>query len=138
MVGIAAMVPVTLLQTGLIHHLPDPPIKGFHSDAANSSLIAYKFGVPDSTTSIASFALNIPLAAFGGADRARTSPLVPLIAAGKAAIDATASAWYFDNMRRGKKWCPYCIVAAASSLAVFLLTLPEARLAWSHLRSGKA
>ena len=129
MVGIAAMVPVTLLQTGLIHDLPDPPIKGFHSDAANSSLIAYRFGVPDGATSIASFALNIPLAAFGGADRACTSPLVPLIAAGKAAIDAAASAWYFDKMRRGKKWCPYCIVGAVSSLAVFLLTLPEARSA---------
>jgi len=135
--GMAAMVPVTMLQTGLIHHLPDPPVKGFHSDAANSSLIAYKFGVPDGATSIPSFALNIPVAAFGGADRARTNPLVPLIAAGKAAINATASAWYFDKMRRGKKWCPYCIAGAVSSLAVFLLTLPEARSAWTQLRSGK-
>jgi uncharacterized membrane protein len=136
--GMASMVPVTMLQTGLIHHLPDPPLKGFHSDAANSSLIAYKFGVPDGAMSVASFAVNIPLAAFGGADRARTKPLIPLIAAGKAAIDAAVSAWYFDKMRRGKKWCPYCIVGAISSLAVFLLTVPEARSAWSHLRSRKA
>jgi uncharacterized membrane protein len=136
--GIASMVPVTLLQTGIVHHLPDPPMKGFHSDEANSSLIAYKFGVPDGAVSVASFAVNIPIAAFGGADRARTKPLVPLIAAGKAAIDAAGSAWYFNEMRRGKKWCPYCVVGAISSLAVFLLTVPEARAALKHLRSGKA
>jgi uncharacterized membrane protein len=136
--GMASMVPVTMLQTGLIRHLPDPPLKGFHSDAANSSLIAYKFGVPDGAMSVASFAINVPLAAFGGADRARTTPLVPLIAAGKAAIDAAVSAWYFDKMRRGRKWCPYCIVGAISSITVFLLSVPEARSAWSHLRARKA
>ena len=137
-VGAASMVPVTLLQTGIVHHLPDPPIKGFQSDAANSSLIAYQFGAPDGSMAVASFAANIPIAAFGGADRARTKPFVPLIAAVKAGIDFASSAWYFNEMRRGKKWCPYCIVGAISSLAVFLLTLPEVRAAWNHLRSGKA
>jgi len=137
-IGMAAMVPVTMLQTGLIHHLPDPPLRGFHSDAANSSLIAYRFGVPDGAMSVASFAVNIPLTAFGTADRAQTKPLIPLIAAGKAAVDIATSAWYFNEMRRGKKWCPYCIVGAISSLAVFLLTFPEARVAWKHLQSRKA
>jgi uncharacterized membrane protein len=136
--GMASMVPVSMLQTGIVHHLPDPPLKGFHSDAANSSLTAYKFGTPDGPMAVASFAVNIPIAAFGGADRARTTPVVPLIAAGKAAIDAATSAWYFNEMRRGKKWCPYCIIGAISSLAVFLLALPEARSAWSQLRSRKA
>lgn len=138
MVGMASMAPVSMLQTGLVRHLPDPPVKGFHSDAANSSLIAYQFGAPDGAVSVASFALNIPIASFGGADRARTKPLVPLLAFGKAAVDAAASAWYFNQMRRGKKWCPYCIVGAISSLAVFLLSVPEARAAWGQLRSSKA
>ena len=137
-VGMASMTPVTMLQTGIVHHLPDPPVKRFHSDAANSSLIAYRFGAPDGAMAVASFALNIPIAAFGRADRAQTAPLVPLIAAGKAAVDAATSAWYFNEMRRGKKWCPYCIVGAVSSLAVLLLTLPEARAAWRRVRSGKA
>ena len=136
-VGAASMVPVTMLQTGIVRHLPDPPIKGFHSDAANSSLIAYKFGVPDGAAAVASFAANIPIAGFGGTDRARTKPLVPLIAAGKAAIDVASSAWYFNQMRKGKKWCPYCIVGAMSSLAVFVLTLPEARAAFQQFRSGR-
>src|ERR1043166_3051931 len=68
--GMASMTPVMMLQTGIVHHLPDPPIEGFHSDAANSSLIAYKFGSPDGPMAVASFAVNLPLAAFGGADRA--------------------------------------------------------------------
>jgi uncharacterized membrane protein len=132
------MVPVSMLQTGMVHHLPDPPIKGFHSDAANSSLIAYQFGVPDGSMAVASFAVNIPIAAFGGADRARTKPVVPLIAAAKAGIDLASSAWYFNEMRKGKRWCPYCIVGAISSLAVLLLTVPEACAAWKYLRAGKA
>jgi uncharacterized membrane protein len=136
-IGAASMVPVTMLQTGIVRHLPDPPVRGFHSDAANSSLIAYQFGAPDGSIAVASFGVNIPIAAFGGADRARTKPLIPLIAAGKAAIDLASSAWYFNEMRRGKKWCPYCIVGAISSLAIFLLTVPEARAAWNHLRFPK-
>jgi uncharacterized membrane protein len=136
-VGAASMVPVTLLQTGIVHHLPDPPIKGFQSDAANSSLIAYQFGAPDGSMAVASFAANIPIAAFGGADRARTKPFVPLIAAVKAGIDVASSAWYFNKMRQGKKWCPYCILGAISSLAVFVLTVPEARAAWKHLQARK-
>ena len=136
--GMVSMVPVTMLQTGIVRHLPDPPIEGFHSDAANSSLIAYKFGVPDGAMAVASFAANIPAAGFGGTDRARTKPLVPLIAAGKAAIDLASSAWYFNEMRKGKKWCPYCIVGAISSLAVFLMTLPEAGSALRHLRSARS
>jgi uncharacterized membrane protein len=137
-VGMASMIPVSMLQTGIVHHLPDPPIKSFHSDAANSSLLAYKFGAPDGPMAVASFAANVPIAAFGRADRAQTKPLIPLVASGKAAIDLATSAWYFNEMRRGKKWCPYCIVGAVSSLAVFLLSLPEARSAWFHLRSRKA
>ena len=130
------MVPVSMLQTGIVHHLPDPPISGFHSDAANSSLVAYQFGAPDGPMAVASFALNIPVAAFGTADRARTKPLVPLIVAGKAVVDAATSAWYFNEMRRGKKWCPYCIAGAICSLAVLVMSIPEARAAWRQIGSG--
>jgi uncharacterized membrane protein len=135
--GASSMAPVTFLQTGIVRHLPDPPVQGFHSDAANSSLIAYRFGAPDGPMALASFALNVPIAAFGAADRARTKPLIPLLAAGKAAIDAATSAWFFNQMRRGKKWCPYCVLGAVSSAAVFLLTLPEAHAVWRRIRSGK-
>jgi hypothetical protein len=36
---------VTLFQTGLVRHLPDPPLPGFDSDKVNSSDLAYRLGV---------------------------------------------------------------------------------------------
>ena len=39
LVGMAAMTAVTLFQTGVIKHLPDPPIDGFNSDKLNHSAL---------------------------------------------------------------------------------------------------
>jgi hypothetical protein len=47
LVGMASMGAVSLLQTGIVEHLPDPPIDGFDSDQTNLSDVAYQFGVPD-------------------------------------------------------------------------------------------
>lgn len=135
LIGMAAMTAVSLLQTGIVHHLPDPPLESFDSDKVNSSDTAYMLGVPDGTLSLTSLAANIPLAAFGGADRARKQPLVPLIAAGKAAVEAAVAGWYFYQMpAKEKKWCGYCITGALMNFAVFALTLPEAKEALSALR----
>ena len=49
--GIASMTAVTLLQTGIIRHLPDPPVGNFDSDRVNSSDTAYRFGLPDGPVS---------------------------------------------------------------------------------------
>ena len=46
-------------------------------------------GVPDGTVSLASLAVNIPLAAFGGARRAEEQPLIPVIAASGAREEAS-------------------------------------------------
>jgi uncharacterized membrane protein len=130
LVGMASMAVVSLLQTGVVRHVPDPPLRGFDSDRVNASDVAYQFGVPDGTLSLAAFAVNVPLAAAGGADRARRHRWLPLLAAGKAAIEATAAAWYFYQMpAREKAWCGYCIVGALASFGVCALTLPEARRA---------
>jgi hypothetical protein len=72
--GMTAMAPVSLLQTGIVRHLPDPPIDGFDSDKANLSDVAYRLGTPDATLALASLAANLPLAAWGGRDRARRRP----------------------------------------------------------------
>lgn len=135
LVGMAAMAAVSLLQTGVVKHLPDPPLESFDSDKVNSSDTAYMLGVPDGTLSLASLAANIPIAAFGGADRASQQPLIPLIAAGKAAVEAVVAGWYFYQMpTKEKHWCGYCITGALANLAIFALTLPEARQALSALR----
>src|SRR5215208_995629 len=80
-IGMGSMAAVTLLQSGVVKHLPDPPIDGFDSDKVNLSGEAFPFGVPDGAIALASFAANLPLAAFGDADRAQTEPLVPVLAA---------------------------------------------------------
>jgi uncharacterized membrane protein len=124
-----------LLQTGIVRHLPDPPFESFDSDKVNSSDAAYKFGVPDGALALSSLASNIPLAAYGGADRARLQPWVPLLATGKAAVEAVVSGWYFYQMpAKEKKWCGYCIVGALCNFGILALTIPEARKALDGLR----
>ena len=136
-VGMAAMAPVSLLQTGLVRHLPDPPLPGFHSDEANLSETAYQFGVPDGTLALASLAANVPLAAWGGRERARERPWVALAAAGKALVDALGAAGYFYQMASGKEpWCPYCITGAVANFSILALTLPEAARALETLRGA--
>src|SRR5918997_1697733 len=93
LVGMASMTAVTLLQTGIIKHLPDPPFGNFDSDRVNSSDTAYRLGAPDGSISLASLAANIPIAAFGGVHRARRQPWVPLLACVKAGIEAVAASW---------------------------------------------
>lgn len=137
--GMAAMGVVTLLQTGIVRHLPDPPLGNFCSDKVNCSLDAYHFGAPDGTMGVASFAANLPIAAFGGQDRARTQPWAPLLAAGKAIVDGAIAGYYFYLMpAKEKAWCPYCITGALASLGILALTLPEARKALAAISGEPA
>ena len=135
LLGMGAMAAVSLFQTGIVKHLPDPPLAGFDSDKVNSSDTAYMLGVPDGTLSLASLAANIPLAAYGGANRAAENPLIPLAAAGKATLEAAVAGWYFYQMpAKEKAWCGYCIAGALANFAIAALTLPEARKALATLR----
>jgi uncharacterized membrane protein len=133
--GMASMAAVTLLQTGIIKHLPDPPVGNFDSDRVNSSNTAYRFGLPDGSISLASLAANIPIAAFGGARRAHKQPWVPLLACVKASLEAAAASWYFYQMpAKEKAWCGYCVFGALANLGIAALTIPEAKEALAALR----
>jgi uncharacterized membrane protein len=136
--GMAAMGAVSALQTGLVKHLPDPPLRSFNSDKVNSSETAYALGIPDGPLVVLSFAANLPLAALGGADRARKQPWIPIAAAGKALFEAVVSSWFFYQMpAKEKAWCGYCIAGAAATFTVAALSLPEARAAVRNLVSGR-
>ena len=135
LVGMTSMGFVSLLQTGVVRHLPDPPLDSFDSDKVNSSDTAYALGAPDGTFSFAGFALNLPMAAFGGVSRSEQAPYVPLAAAAKSGIEAVAAGWYFYQMpAKEKKWCAYCIAGAIANATIFALSLPEAIKAWKYLR----
>jgi uncharacterized membrane protein len=134
LLGMGAMTAVSLFQTGVIKHLPDPPLDSFDSDGVNSSDTAYALGVPDGTLSLASFAANIPLAAYGGGNRAEDQPLIPVAIAAKTVIEAAVASWYFYQMPTvEKKWCGYCIVGAAANWGIAALSIVEAKKALKAL-----
>ncbi len=60
---------------------------------------------------------------------------MPLLAAGKAAVEAAVAGWYFYQMpAKEKAWCGYCITGALTNVGILLLSIPEARRAISELR----
>jgi len=137
LVGMASMGATALLQTGLVRHLPDPPLPGFDSDKVNLSDDAFPFGVPDGPIALAGFALNVPLAALGPSDRARKMPVVPLLAFAKSSVDAAISGWLFYKMpTKEKAWCIYCIIAFFVNLGLLALAVPEAKQSLATLRNA--
>jgi uncharacterized membrane protein len=126
--GMASMAAVALYQTGLVRHLPDPPLRRFDSDSVNASETAYHWGVPDGTITLAGHATNLLMAAIGGRERARRHPWVPIVASAKAAAEAAVAIRYlfYEMPIAQKRWCGYCIVDAIAHIGTFLLTLPEA------------
>ncbi|XXX82564.1 vitamin K epoxide reductase family protein [Sorangium sp. So ce134] len=134
--GGASVAVVSLFQLGIIDHLPDPPLRGFDSDKVTSSDIAFGLTMPDAPLALTSFAANLALAGWGGAERARKTPWIPVAAAAKAAIEAAVSGWLFVQMRRRERaLCAYCLVAMAANMAVFALSLPEG---WTALGKARA
>ncbi len=135
--GMTGMSLVSLFQTGVVKHLPELPLPGFDSDKVNGAAAAYRWGVPDATLAAMGCALNLPIAATGGEDRAREQPVVPLLAALKGALDAAIAARYLYEMptKRGA-WSSYSILAALVDWTVFGLTLPEARRALAEWGRG--
>ena len=116
-------------------HLPDPPLPCFESDKVNLSPTAFPLGIPDGILGLLSFAVNLPLAAYGRPDRTRRLPWLPVLGTAKALVDALVSAWYFYQMPvHEKAWCPYCIVSAFANFGILALALPEGRRALAELR----
>jgi uncharacterized membrane protein len=130
MVGGVAMGFVSLLQTGMVRHLPDPPTRRphFDTDKVNSSREAYGYGMPDGPLTIAMHSANLALAAAGPPDRAEDRPWLPILAAITSGAQAAVAAKYlFYTMPKvDKAWCPYCVTDATTHFATFALTLPEA------------
>lgn len=125
--GIAAMGIVSLFQSGVVKHLPDPPVGNFHTDRVNSSHEAYRRGTPDAPLAVTAHAVNMVLATLGGKDRPTRAPWIPILASLIAAPQAATAAQYlfYQMPKVDKAWCPYCIVDALTLFATFGLTLKE-------------
>lgn len=135
MVGAAAGIVVSLYQTGVIHHLPDPPGKIWDSDKVDASDYAYKRArTPDGLAMLVTYGVTALLAGAGGQDRARKLPWLPLALAAKVASDvATNMTLAREEWAENKALCAYCQAANLASLATVPLVVPEARKALRHL-----
>ena len=133
--AIGSMGLIAAYQLGLIDDLPDPPVPHFDAERVDAAPQAYQYlRMPDAVIGLASYAVTLGLAAYGGGDRARTAPLVPVALAAKAAVDAAnAAKLSVDQWTQHRSFCGWCLLAAGATFASLPLTLPEAGAAVRRL-----
>jgi hypothetical protein len=136
LVSAGSMALVTLYQTGLIKHLPEPPLPGFDADRVDASDEAYRLlSMPDGVLGLASYSATLALAAMDGPDRARERPWLPVLLLGKVGLDALAAGKLtVDQWKDHRAFCFWCLLAAASTFASLPLAVPEACEAARRLR----
>ncbi|ACK69093.1 vitamin K epoxide reductase [Gloeothece citriformis PCC 7424] len=118
---------VTLYQTGIVNHLPDPPVPIFDADRVDASEYAYsRFNSPDGPIMMVNYAITAWLASAGGLDRARRNPLIPIAMGVKILIDAIVSGKLAnEEWSENQAFCEYCQVATVCSLVSLILAAPE-------------
>ena len=134
--SIGALGAVAAYQNGLLRHLPEPPLPGLDADAVDASGEAYQaLKAPDAALGIASSAVTLVLAGMGDRHRATQRPWVPLALLGKVILDAAGGAFLTaEQASRHRRFCSWCLTAAAASVAMVPQAVPEARAAASALR----
>ena len=139
MVTAAAGQIVTLYQTGIIPHLPDPPLPVFDSDKVDASDYAYKrLQMPDAPAMIITAGITATLAAAGGQDRARQLPWLPVALLGKTLIDLVTNVQLGrEEWQTNKKLCFYCQTSTLAATIAAGLAVPEAVKAIKTLLKGK-
>lgn len=118
----------SLVQTGVIRRLPDPPIFGVDSHRVMTSPAAYPAGIPDTALALMHNGLVIALA--GAASRTTNKSrrlTLDLMLAGAVVLGSLGVAHYLAEMIRLRRACVYCIAAAAAMLATVPLAFRNAR-----------
>jgi hypothetical protein len=133
--AIGSMGVIAAYQIGLLKRLPDVPLPYFDAERVDAAPQAYRYlKTPDAVLGLGSYAVTLALAAYGGPDRARTAPLVPVALAAKAAVDAAnAAKLSVDQWTQHRAFCVWCLAAAGATFAALPLTLPEAGAAARRL-----
>ncbi|GAB2940043.1 hypothetical protein GCM10027048_00340 [Hymenobacter coalescens] len=127
LLGVAMGQIVTLYQTGIVKHLPDPPVGPFDSDKVDASDYGYKrLDTPDAAAMIVTYGLTTVLASAGGKGRALMKPWVPLAMGAKILSDVVTNLVLArEEWKENKALCFYCQTANALSLASLALAVPE-------------
>ena len=134
----ASMGVIALYQTGIIRHLPEPPLPMLDADKVDASAEAYeRFSTPDAILGLGSYAATMGLAAMGGSNRAAERPWIPLAMAAKVGFDvANAVRLTIDQWTKQRAFCFWCLIAAAATFAMAPLVIPETRDALAHASAG--
>jgi len=123
LVSAASMGLISLYQSGIVEHLPEPPLRLFDAERVDSAPEAYPFGIPDSTLGLASYGMTMALATAGGTRRPRW---LALAYGAKIAADAAmAVKLTLDQRRKHRAYCSWCLLASAATLATVPLAAPE-------------
>jgi uncharacterized membrane protein len=136
--GAAAMMGlISLYQTGVIRHIPEPPLPGMDADKVDGSDEAYWFGfLPDGLLGLGSYAATAALAAMGPPDRAQRQPVLAIAMAGKVAADcAVAAKLTWDQWAKHKAFCFWCLLASGMTFAMLPLVAAETKDALHALRA---
>lgn len=118
-------------RTGIIRHLPDPPVGPFDSDRVDASDHAYRrASSPDGLVMVLTYAVTAWLAGAGGQDRARHRRALPLLMTAEVAVDVvTDLALAREEWRENEALCAWCQAATGMSIASLALAVPGARRA---------
>src|ERR687887_1066122 len=127
----ASMGVIALYQSGVIRHIPEPPLPGLNADKVDASAEAFeRFEVGDAFLGFVSYGVTMTLAAMGPPGRAERRPWIPLALAGKVAFDvATAAKLTVDQWTKHRAFCFWCLTAATATFATAPLVVGEARRA---------
>src|SRR6266536_2221930 len=126
---------IALYQSGVIRHIPEPPLPALDADKVDASAEAFeRLEVGDAFLGFVSYGVTMTLAAMGAPDRSEQQPWIPLALAGKIAFDvATAAKLSIDQWTKHKAFCFWCLTAAAATFATAPLAIPETRTALARL-----
>ncbi len=129
---------VAAYQFGLLRHLPEPPLPGLEADRVDASGEAYQlFKTPDASLGLASSAVTLILAGMGGADRSAVRRWVPMAMLAKVAGDAAFGLYLtLEQGTKHRRFCSWCLLATALSLATVPQALPEAAAALRSKRGN--
>lgn len=136
LVNAASLGVVALYQFGLIRKVPEPPLPFLNADRVDASAEAYAVGnTPDAALGILSAGVTLVLLGRGARQR---NPWLVLLTAAKVALDAGGSLMLTaEQGTRHRRFCSWCLAAAAASVAAVPPMVPEARQAIDRIR-GRA
>jgi hypothetical protein len=137
--SIAAFVGVAAYQTGVIRHLPEPPVPFLDADAVDAAGEAYQqLKTPDAALGIVSSAITLVLIGMGDGRRSQERPWVPLAMAAKVGFDALGGLYLTaEQATKHRKFCGWCLAASVAYLAMVPQAVPEARAALAQLRGAR-